>query len=243
MNNTFIRLACLSLVACMSLLSAKAAPPKTYVRIKTSLGESIVLLYDQTPKHKLNFTKLARKGMLNNTLFHRVIKEFMIQGGDPDSKKARPGQVLGEGDLGYRVPAEFNPALFHKKGALAAARDDNPQKASSASQFYIVHGRTYTDAELDRVEEVKFKGRKIPAAQRIVYKTLGGSPFLDMNYTVFGEVVRGMEMVDAIAALEVDENNRPLKDVAMRLTVLKRGEARRLEKALQKELFDSRKIM
>src|SRR5690554_6247087 len=111
----------------------------------------------------------------------------MIQGGDPDSKNATPDVQLGEGDLGYRIDAEFNDCLFHKKGALAAARDDNPEKASSASQFYVVHGRTFTDEELDRLEVARLAGRKIPAEHREYYKTIGGVPHLDQNYTVFGE--------------------------------------------------------
>lgn len=215
----------------------------TYVRISTSQGSSIVRLYKETPKHTANFIKLAKNGYFNGTLFHRVIKNFMIQGGDPDSKHAKAGQLLGEGGPNYTVPAEFNPDLYHKKGVLAAARDDNPQKASSASQFYLVQGKTYTDEELDRVEKNKLNGRKIPADHRTVYKTIGGAPFLDLNYTVFGEIVTGYEMVDEIAATETDPNDRPVKDIPMQVSVLKGKEVRKLEKQLSKESFRRKLIM
>ncbi|WP_069659516.1 peptidylprolyl isomerase [Arcticibacter eurypsychrophilus] len=214
-----------------------------YVRISTSQGSSIVRLYKETPRHTANFVKLARSGYFNGTLFHRVMKDFMIQGGDPDSKQAKPGQLLGEGGPKYTIPAEFNPALFHKKGVLAAARDDKPEKASSASQFYLVQGKTYTDEELDRVEKIKLNGRKIPASHRTVYKTIGGAPFLDMNYTVFGEIVSGYDMVDKIAATETDRNDRPVKDIPMQVSVLKGKEVRKLEKQLTQESFRRKLIM
>ena len=214
-------------------LSAVAAKPKhDYVRVKTSKGECIIMLYNQTPKHHDNFLKLAKEGFYNGTLFHRVIKEFMIQGGDPDSKAAKPGQALGEGDLGYKVDAEFRDSLFHKKGVLAAARDNNPEKASSASQFYIVHGKIWTDETLDNIQVNRMQGRQIPASQREVYKTIGGTPHLDQNYTVYGEVVKGLEMVDAVAAVKTAPGDRPVDDVKMEVSVLKRREARKLEKAL-----------
>lgn len=214
-------------------LSAFAAKPKhDYVRVKTSKGECIIMLYNQTPKHHDNFLKLAKEGFYNGTLFHRVIKEFMIQGGDPDSKTAKPGEALGEGDLGYKVDAEFRDSLFHKKGVLAAARDNNPEKASSASQFYIVHGKIWTDETLDNIQISRMQGRQIPASQRQVYKTIGGTPHLDQNYTVYGEVVKGLEMVDAVATVKTAPGDRPVEDVKMEISVLKKREARKLEKAL-----------
>ncbi|WP_374166031.1 peptidylprolyl isomerase [Arcticibacter sp. MXS-1] len=198
-------------------------PNNQYARISTSKGECVVRLYNETPKHRDNFVRLVKKDFYNGTLFHRVISSFMIQGGDPNSRNAKPGQMLGEGDLGYRIPAEFNPLLFHKKGALAAARDDNPAKSSSACQFYIVQGRTYSDDELNNVEQKRLEGRKIPASQRKVYQVIGGAPFLDQKYTVFGEVVRGIDLVDSVAAVPTDGNDRPLTDIAMRITLLKKG--------------------
>jgi peptidyl-prolyl cis-trans isomerase B (cyclophilin B) len=140
----------------------------------------------------------------------------MIQAGDPESKHAQPGEPLGRGGPGYRIPAEFRPTLFHKKGVLAAARDNNPEKASSGSQFYIVQGKIYTDAGLDSVETFRLNGRKIPLEQREVYKTVGGAPHLDQGYTVFGEVVEGLEVVDKIAAVQTSkgsDRDRPLEDV------------------------------
>src|SRR6201994_4033845 len=182
-------------------ISAFAGGPKNqYVRIKTIYGECIIRLYNETPQHRDNFIKLAKKGFYNGTLFHRVIKDFMIQGGDPDSKTAKPGAELGNGDVGYTIPAEFRDSLFHKRGVLAAARDDNPTKASSGCQFYIVEGKRLTDEEIDKQE--KRAGRKIPEWQRSYYKTVGGVPHLDGLYTVYGEVVSGIDMVDIIAAVK-----------------------------------------
>ena len=225
-------------------LSASAKKPShSYVRIKTDKGECVILLYNETPRHRDNFLKLAKQHTYDGTLFHRVIKGFMIQGGDIDSKNAKPGQKLGEGDLGYRVDAEFRDSLFHKKGVLAAAREDNPEKASSASQFYLAQGKVFTDEELDRLEQGRLKGRKIPAAQRAVYKTIGGIPHLDQNYTVYGEIVRGLEMVDAVAAVETNPDNRPLVDVRMTVTILKKKEAKKLEKALLQDRMKSRLVM
>lgn len=208
-----------------------AKPRHSFVRIKTDKGECIAMLYNTTPKHRDNFVKLSVEGYYNGTLFHRVIKDFMIQGGDPDSKNSRPGQLLGDGGPSYRIDAEFSPDLFHKKGALAAARDNNPEKASSGSQFYMVQGKTFTDAQLDQLEMTHLN-RKLPPAHREVYKTIGGTPHLDQNYTVFGEVVKGLELVDLIASVKTDEANRPLENISMEVSVLKRREARRLEKAL-----------
>ena len=154
----------------------------------------------------------------------------MIQGGDPDSKNAKPGIELGNGDVGYTIPAEFRDSLFHKRGVLAAARDDNPQKASSGCQFYIVEGKRLTDAELDK-QQLKLD-RKISAEQRNYYKTVGGVPHLDGKYTVYGEVVSGIDMVDLVAAVKKDENDRPLTDVPMTVEVMSKKECKQLDKIL-----------
>ncbi len=223
-----------TLIACLVFLSlnALAAKPKhQFVRISTEKGTCVVLLYNQTPLHRDNFVKITQEGKLSETLFHRVIKGFMIQGGDPDSKTAKPGQALGDGDWGYTVPAEFRDSLFHKKGVIAAARDDNPTKASSACQFYLAQGKVFTDEQLDLLEQNRLK-RKIPTWQREVYKTLGGIPHLDQNYTLFGEVVQGIEMIDTIAAVKTGAADRPVDDVRMTVTVLKKKEAKKLEKSL-----------
>ena len=140
----------------------------TYVVINTEFGDIKIRLYDETPLHKANFIKLAKEGFFNGTLFHRVIKTFMIQGGDPNSKNAQPGQPLGMGDVGYRIPAEFDSTIIHKRGALAAARDGNPQKASSGCQFYIVQGKKATDAELDQLTNMR--GNRWTDEQKAIYK-------------------------------------------------------------------------
>lgn len=221
------------LILCFCLSTAFAAKPKhKYVKLKTELGECIIMLYNETPLHRDNFLKLTKKGVYNGTLFHRVIKDFMIQGGDPSSKRAKPGQQLGDGTVGYTVPAEFQDSLFHKKGVLAAARDNNPEKASSGSQFYLVQGRKFSDQELDNTETNRLKA-KIPAYQRAVYKTIGGVPHLDRNYTVYGEVVKGIDLIDLIAIVPTDGNDRPTTDVKMTITILKRREAKKLEKEMK----------
>jgi cyclophilin family peptidyl-prolyl cis-trans isomerase len=210
-----------------------AKPPKNqYVRIKTSYGECIIRLYNETPQHRDNFIKLAKKGFYNGTLFHRVIQNFMIQGGDPDSKNAKPGIELGNGDVGYTIPAEFRDSLFHKRGVLAAARDDNPAKASSGCQFYIVEGKRFTDGKMDTLEKTRLKGQKIPEFKRAYYRSVGGAPHLDGNYTVYGEVVAGIDMVDLIAAVKKDERDRPLVDVPMTVDVLSKKECKQLDELL-----------
>jgi len=218
----------------LSLSMAFAGGPKNqYVRIKTSYGECIIRLYNQTPKHRDNFIKLVKQGFYNGTLFHRVIQNFMIQGGDPDSKdtiKAKPGAELGNGDVGYTVPAEFRDSLFHKRGVLAAARDDNPAKASSGCQFYIVEGKRFSDGKLDTLEQTRLKGRKIPTWEREYYRSVGGAPHLDQNYTVYGEVVIGIDMIDRIAAVKTDKNDRPVADVPMTVELLSKKECEQLDK-------------
>src|SRR5690606_7176869 len=158
----------LSVFLLLCTLTALSKPKHQYVLIKTNMGECIIMLYNQTPQHRDNFLKLAADGFYNGTLFHRVIKDFMIQGGDPDSKNAVAAQALGEKDLGYRIEAEFRDSLFHKKGVLAAARDNNPEKASSSSQFYLVQGKKISDEELEKVRINRLNGRVIPESQREV---------------------------------------------------------------------------
>lgn len=184
------------------------------VEMVTSQGKITFLLYDETPLHRDNFLKLVKNHTYDGLLFHRVIKDFMVQAGDPKSRDAKPGQPLGDGTLGYTVPAEFRADLIHKRGALCAARQGdqvNPKKASSASQFYIVQGQVWDNKTLDMMEQ-RF-GKKFTAEQRKVYTTVGGTPHLDGDYTVFGEVVEGMEVVNKIAAVQCDRMDRPLQDV------------------------------
>jgi peptidyl-prolyl cis-trans isomerase B (cyclophilin B) len=193
---------------------------KTGVRVKitTDMGDIVIRLYDKTPKHRDNFIKLVKEHFYDSLLFHRVINTFMIQGGDPKSKNAAPGIMLGDGDVGYTIPAEFDTTLYHKRGALCAARTDNPEKASSGCQFYIVQGRLFNDGELNmisRMNKVYFS-----SAKKMTYKMAGGTPKLDMNYTVFGEVESGMDAVDKIAMAPRDSNNRPLTDIRMKMELL-----------------------
>lgn len=241
----------------------------TKVKIETTMGDIIVKLYDETPNHRDNFIKLVENGTYEGTLFHRVIKDFMIQAGDPDSKGAPKGQMLGSGDVGYTVPAEFvYPQLFHKKGALAAARQGdnvNPEKASSGCQFYIVTGRVFNDSTLLSMEEQKNQNKftsvfnalaqkhmkeiyqmrrnndqeglmnlqdsifvetqkqlegepefKFTEEQRQAYTTVGGTPHLDGEYTVFGEVIEGMDVVDKIQQVSTNASDRPDDDVVIK---------------------------
>jgi peptidyl-prolyl cis-trans isomerase B (cyclophilin B) len=222
----FILLLLAFLIACSSTRnSATSKIPGARVKLTTDSGVIVLRLYNQTPLHRDNFLKLVKQHYFDSLLFHRVIKNFMIQGGDPDSKNAKPGILLGNGGPSYTIPAEFDTSLFHKKGVLAAAREGdnvNPKKASSGSQFYIVQGKKFTDAGLDSVETFRLKGRKLPIAHREVYKTIGGAPHLDMNYTVFGEVESGLEVVDKIASASRDSNNRPLTDIRMKMKILRK---------------------
>lgn len=189
--------------------------PNTYVLIETDYGNMKVMLYNSTPLHRDNFIKLAEEGYYNDLLFHRVIKGFMIQGGDPDSRGAAPGQRLGGGGPGYTIPAEIN--ALHIKGALSAARTQNPEKASSGSQFYIVQGKPVQAFELDRYTQRH--GNPYSEAQKKLYMELGGTPMLDYAYTVFGEVVEGLEVIDLIAAKET-QAERPIEDVKMKVSVI-----------------------
>ena len=200
-----------------------AANQPHFVKIETDSGTMVVRLSNKTPKTTANFLKLVNGHFYDGLLFHRVIEGFMIQGGDPDSRNAPAGKMLGEGGLKYTVPAEFDTSLFHQKGAIAMAResdDMNPEKASSSTQFYIVEGRTFTNTEMDKIEE-KFK-ILIPESHRSVYRSIGGAPFLDMNYTVFGQVMDGLAVIDKIAHAAKDKNNRPLTDIHMKITIMKK---------------------
>lgn len=186
-----------------------------YVLIETDMGNMTVKLYNETPQHRDNFLKLVNEGFYDGLLFHRVIKNFMIQGGDPESKDAKPGQMLGNGTLGYYVPAEFVNGIIHKKGALAAARDNNPQKASSSCQFYIVQGNVWDSVRLDQL--APRMGKTFSSYQKEVYATVGGTPHLDGDYTVFGEVVEGLDVIDKIASVLTGPADRPVQDVKMRM--------------------------
>ena len=184
------------------------------VMMETTMGPIVLQLYNQTPMHRDNFIKLAEEGTYDGLLFHRVIEKFMIQGGDPKSRDAEPDMMLGEGSLGYTVPAEIVPELFHRRGALCAARQGdevNPERESSASQFYIVQGEVFSLEMLKKIGE-RFK-KKYTKEQEKVYATEGGAPHLDGDYTVFGQVIEGMDVVDKIAASKCDKNNRPVEDV------------------------------
>jgi peptidyl-prolyl cis-trans isomerase B (cyclophilin B) len=195
-----------------------ATPKDTLIEISTDFGTMKFKLYKETPQHRANFIKLAGEGFYDSLLFHRVIKDFMIQGGDPQSKNAAPGQMLGSGDVGYKIPGEFVDTLFHKKGVLAAARDGNPQKASSGCQFYIVQGKKLSEQDIAMAEQRL--GKKMSEAQKLAYTTMGGTPWLDGGYTVFGEIVEGMEVIDKIAAVETLPGDRPKSDVRMKVRLI-----------------------
>jgi len=213
----------------LALFSFDIPSPQTVV-INTSYGDITIRLYDKTPLHRDNFLKLTAEGYFDNTLFHRVIQNFVIQGGDPDSKTAKPGQMLGDGGPAYTIPFEYVPEYFHKRGAVGMGRENddiNPSMASAGSQFYIVQGKKFTDAGLDTVYKKVMRHHKqvtswtLTKRQRKAYKKDGGIPHLDGFYTVFGEVVKGMEVVDKIAAVQKDSNDRPLKDLPMKIHILK----------------------
>lgn len=243
-------------------------------QIVTEFGAIKIKLYNETPLHRDNFIKLTKQGFFTDLLFHRVINRFMIQGGDPDSKNAEPGKLLGNGDLGYTIPAEINPKFIHRRGVLAAAREGdqvNPEKKSSACQFYLLQGRVFRQGELDSLqaklentrkmnlmqtkikaieaelnqlgaegkqneinarinalrETVENESKQLPPIrftdeQRKVYTTIGGYPSLDNNYTIFGEVIEGMEVIDQIAQQPTDKNNRPLKDIKFTISKIKK---------------------
>lgn len=223
---TFLLFFFVALISCNGQNSKKQSTTpekKYYVLIETSYGNMTVELYNETPQHRDNFIKLVKEGFYDGLLFHRVINHFMIQGGDPNSRGAKPGQMLGDGTLGYTVPAEFVPGLIHKKGALAAARQGdqvNPTKASSSCQFYIVQGNVWPIEQLQMM--ARQMGRVLTQQQIDIYTTVGGTPHLDNDYTVFGQVIEGLDVIDKIASVSCGPNDRPLQDVSMKMSVVER---------------------
>ena len=204
------------------LLLCSCGKKENLVVLETTMGNIELKLYDETPLHRDNFLSLVKEGAYDSLLFHRVIKDFMIQGGDPDSKTAAPGQFLGDGDRPYTVPAEFrlDQGIWHRRGVLAGARegdDVNPEQRSSAMQFYIVWGRIFDDEGLEEQQaklDQRTGGRiKLTEEMKEDYRTIGGTPHLDGQYTVFGEVTKGLEVVDAIQNVATDENDRPVENV------------------------------
>lgn len=213
LRNPFI----LPFVMCLVLIAGACnQDQERKALISTEYGDITVMLYNSTPKHRDNFIKLVEEGFYDDLLFHRVIDEFMIQGGDPESKNAAPGTRLGMGGPGYEIDAEIGAP--HLRGALAAARNNNAAKRSSGSQFYIISGKKQTDDELNYYETTK--KIKYNESQRQIYKNEGGYPSLDQEYTVFGEVISGMEVVDKIDAQQVDGAARPVRDIKMKIKML-----------------------
>jgi peptidyl-prolyl cis-trans isomerase B (cyclophilin B) len=194
-------------------------PARCLVYIETPAGEMIAELYDATPQHQDNFLKLVDEQYYDSLLFHRVIDGFMIQGGDPNSRNAGPDARLGSGGPGYRIPAEFVDSLAHVKGALAAARTNNPAKASSGSQFYIVEGRAVTEQQLNQ-QEARHSFR-YPSSVREEYLEVGGTPFLDQDYTVFGRLIEGFDVLERIAGVETRPGDRPVEDVWMKIRIIR----------------------
>ena len=206
-------------IVIVAFASCNQGEKYTYAVIETDYGNMKVRLFNSTPKHRDNFIKLAKEGFYNDLLFHRVINGFMIQGGDPQSKGAPPEKRLGGGGPGYQIPAEIGAP--HIKGALAAARTggpQNPEKKSSGSQFYIVQGKPVNDNDLNAFEQRK--GISYSKKQRELYKQKGGTPMLDMEYTVFGEVVDGLDVIDKIAAVPTQPGDRPVDDVKMKVRIV-----------------------
>lgn len=209
---------CLLFVGLLTSIHLQAQDVETLVEIDTDMGKIKVKLFNDTPLHRDNFIKNVKEHRYDGLLFHRVIKQFMIQGGDIDSKDAPMDKHLGDGDPGYTIPAEIvYPKYFHKRGMLCAARtsdDENPERASSGTQFYIVTGKFYTEMELDKME--KNDQKTFTPEERQAYMLEGGAPHLDNKYTVFGEVVKGMKAVDKIQFVETNENDRPLKNIKIK---------------------------
>lgn len=208
----------LLLIGLLSSLHLQAQEVETLVLIDTDMGKIKVKLFNDTPQHRDNFIKNVKEHRYDGLLFHRVIKQFMVQGGDINSKDAPIEQHLGDGDPGYTIPAEIvYPKYFHKRGMLCAARtsdDENPERASSGTQFYIVTGKFYTEMELDKME--KAENRTFTPEERQAYMLEGGAPHLDNKYTVFGEVIKGMKVVDKIQFVETNEDDRPLKNIKIK---------------------------
>lgn len=194
-------------------------PKEQHLLIETDMGNMTVMLYNSTPKHRDNIVKLVKEGFYDDLLFHRVIKDFMLQGGDPDSRNAAPQAMLGQGGPGYQIDQEIG--AYHFKGALSAARLSdgvNPEKKSSGSQFFIVQGYKVQDAELDKWAAQR--GLEYTPEQRKIYREVGGYPYLDGDYTVFGEVIEGLDVIDKIASVQVGAADRPVKDIKMKISLL-----------------------
>ena len=211
-----------------SLFTAWSQSSSTEVLLETTAGNIRIALYDETPQHRDNFLKITKMGIYDSLLFHRVIKDFMIQSGDTNSKHAKPGQLLGTGDFDYTTEAEFRlPQIFHHRGIVAMARegeDKNPELRSSACQFYIVWGKVFDDARLAKMQERLDTTSHVKMTPEMIetYKTVGGTPHLDGLYTVFGEVVEGMDIVEQIQQVKTDKNDRPLEDIRiLKATVTK----------------------
>lgn len=239
-----------------------------YVKISTDVGDIVIKLYNETPKHTENFIKLTEENFFDGLIFHRVIKDFVVQGGDPETKNAEPGKLYGEKDAGYLIDAEIVDTIYHKRGVIAMARegdDVNPEKKSSSSQFYLVVGKVFTEEELNKLEDklnkklrektekklydsllgsqsnlnpkflnqvtqkvsiladsiMNVKHIKFNENQRKIYTTVGGIPHLDGNYTVFGEIVEGYDVVEKISQVQTDSNDRPLKDIKFKVRIVK----------------------
>ena len=195
------------------------APIECMVEIETEYGTMLAVLHNSTPLHRDNFIKLADESFFDDLIFHRVISDFMIQGGDPQSKNSTEGVSLGSGGPGYTIPAEFVDTLVHVKGALAAARTNNPKKESSGSQFYIVQGKKMTAEQVAMMEAQK--GIHYTPEQKKAFMEEGGTPFLDREYTVFGHVIKGLDVIDKISAVQKDGRDRPVKDIKMKIRVIK----------------------
>ena len=209
------------LCAALLTLSAAMRAQSSQVLLETTMGNIRIALSDQTPQHRDNFIRLVQEHFYDSLLFHRVIRNFMIQAGDPTSRHAEPGATLGEGDAGYTLPPEFRtPELFHRRGMVAAAResdDVNPERRSSGCQFYIVWGKTFSSVDLDKIDqqvrEATHEAASLTPEMRTAYRKQGGSPHLDGQYTVFGEVVEGLDVVDRIQRVFTDDYDRPVDDV------------------------------
>jgi len=212
----------LGIIFMFPFIGLRSQTPDKMVLIKTTMGDIKITLYEETPLHAENFVKLVKEGFYNDQFFHRVINHFMVQAGDPNTKTAQPGEQVGFGGPDYTVPAEFNAQLYHKKGAIAAARQGdnvNPDRASSGSQFYFVHGSVLTE---DQLKQLEVQDMHIPFSEEQIkaYTTLGGTPHLDYAYTVFGEVVEGLDIVDKIAAVQTDARDRPVEDIKFTMEII-----------------------
>lgn len=269
MNSKTYKYLTILLVLLALSCNSKYNDSNKYVEFRTDFGKIVVKLYNETPKHSENFLKLSDEKFFDGLIFHRVIKDFVVQGGDPDTRNPIPGKLYGDSDAGYLIDPEFNDTIIHKRGTIAMARegdDVNPDKKSSSSQFYFVVGKVYSEEELNNLEvklntklkekiekklfdsllkyntqfDTKFlqnitqlvqnkadsiynsKKIKFSDKQRKTYTTIGGIPHLDGNYTVFGEVIEGYDVIEKISKVATDKNDRPLADIKIKVKVIKR---------------------